>query len=61
MNVQTDFNELQDPVIPTGLQTHRAANAIVAFNSAAPWVLGTGVMDSSGAYWAFAGGIIREP
>lgn len=45
----------QDPVLPTGLQTRRAANAAVAFDSAAPWELGTSILDCCGAYWALNG------
>ena len=51
----------QDAVLPTGLQTRRAANAAVAFDSAAPWDLGTSVLDCCAAYWALSGEIIREP
>jgi hypothetical protein len=51
----------QAPVLPTGLQTRRAANTAVAFDSAALWDLGTGVLDCCGAYWALSGEIIREP
>ena len=51
----------QDPVLPTGMQTRRAANAAVAFDSAAPWDLGTSTLDTCGAYWALSGEIIREP
>jgi hypothetical protein len=52
---------LQAPVLPTGLQTCRAAHTAVVFDSAAPWDLGTGVLDCCGAYWALSGEIIREP
>ena len=51
----------QDAVLPTGLQTRRAANAAVAFDSAAPWELGTSILDCCAAYWALSGEIIREP
>ena len=49
-----------DPVLPTGLQTQQAANAAIAFNSAAPWDLGTDTLDMCRAYWALSGEIIRE-
>ena len=50
-----------DSVLPMGLQTRRAANAAIAFDSAAPWDLGTSVLDCCSAYWALSGEIIREP
>jgi hypothetical protein len=48
-----------DTVLPTGLHTCRAANAAVAFDSAAPWEMGTGIFKACGTYWALAR-LVRE-
>ena len=51
----------KDPMILTALQSRHAANAAVAFDSAAMWEINTGVMGPSGAYWALTREIVREP
>jgi hypothetical protein len=59
--LQNPMPPMLQPVLPMGLQTRWAANTAVAFNSVAPWDLGTSVLDCCGAYWALSGEIIREP
>ena len=50
-----------EPVLPMGLQMRQAANTAIAFDSAAPWDLGTSTLDMCSAYWALSVEIIREP
>jgi hypothetical protein len=46
--------------IADSLRSRRATNAAIAFDSAAPWELGSNMFVATGAYWALAGEIIRE-
>ena len=59
--IRTVVNQPEPSTVADGLRSRRAANAAVAFDSAAPWELGSNVFVATGAYWALAGEVIREP